>query len=86
MVILSADIRSRANWWDKYKDPEIRSKWRAEAVGRKFVWIEAETMLVNFGHHERYMEGFRVGVTLEDLIVTLSERVAAPGRRRYPSG
>ena len=74
MVKLSAAIRSKPTWWEKYKDPEIRARWKAEALGSKFVWIEAATMLVPFEGHEQYMKDAQEGITLDDLIVILTEK------------
>lgn len=33
MCALSATLRSKPNWWTKYTNPEIRSRWKQEAVG-----------------------------------------------------
>ena len=33
MCALSAVLRSKPEWWTKYTDPDIRSRWKAEAVG-----------------------------------------------------
>ena len=33
MCALSAAIRAKPNWWIKAHDPDIRSKWREEAIG-----------------------------------------------------
>lgn len=74
MVKLSAAIRSKPRWWDKFREPDIRAKWKEEAVKSKFVWIEAATMLVPFEEHEQFMEGAREDVALDDLIVELSEK------------
>ncbi|SJL12728.1 uncharacterized protein ARMOST_16159 [Armillaria ostoyae] len=32
MCELSATIRDKPNWWEKYKDPAIRAKWKEEAA------------------------------------------------------
>lgn len=32
MLRLSYALRSKPSWWTKYKNPEIRAKWRAEAL------------------------------------------------------
>lgn len=74
MVRLSAAIRSKPRWWDKFREPDIRAKWKEEAVKSKFVWIEAATMLVPFEEHVQFMEGAREDVALDDLIVVLSEK------------
>lgn len=74
MVKLSAAIRSKPRWWDKFRVPDIRAKWKEEAVKSKFVWIEAATMLVPFEEHKEFMEEAREDVALDDLIVELSEK------------
>lgn len=74
MVKLSAAIRSKPRWWDKFRVPEIRAKWKEEAVKSKSVWIEAATMLVPFEEHEQFMEEARENICLDDLIVVLSEK------------
>ncbi|KAG8931055.1 hypothetical protein FRC02_003286 [Tulasnella sp. 418] len=32
MFRLSASLRAKPDWWTKYKNPEIRSKWKSEAL------------------------------------------------------
>ena|ERR1700733_156390 len=32
MCALSATLRSKPKWWTKYTDPEIRARWKQEAV------------------------------------------------------
>ncbi|KAG9123252.1 hypothetical protein FRC07_015187 [Ceratobasidium sp. 392] len=44
MVRLSASLRSKPQWWIKYANPEIRARWKAEALA------QAGTM------HEEYIE------------------------------
>lgn len=55
MVRVSASIRAKPEWWKKYKDPEIRAKWKAEALELKFASIEAATMLVPYEDRESYL-------------------------------
>ncbi|KAI5121385.1 hypothetical protein M0805_001198 [Coniferiporia weirii] len=76
MVKLSASIRSKPEWWVKYKDPNIRSKWRGEALATKMVWIERATMLVPY---EDAREMFPDAViwnayTFDESIVQLNEK------------
>ncbi|VDB98723.1 unnamed protein product [Peniophora sp. CBMAI 1063] len=33
MCALSAVLRSKPQWWTKYTDPDIRARWKSEAVG-----------------------------------------------------
>jgi hypothetical protein len=33
MCALSAVLRAKPDWWTKFKDPEIRARWKTEAVG-----------------------------------------------------
>ncbi|GJE86998.1 DUF4246 domain-containing protein [Phanerochaete sordida] len=33
MYALSATIRAKPSWWTKAQDPEIRARWRSEAIG-----------------------------------------------------
>ena len=33
MGALSATLRAKSEWWFKAQNPEIRAKWKAEAVG-----------------------------------------------------
>jgi hypothetical protein len=35
MMKLSATLRDKPSWWTKYKDPEIRSKWKEEALANQ---------------------------------------------------
>lgn len=32
MCALSAALREKPEWWRKFKDPEIRARWEAEAL------------------------------------------------------
>lgn len=74
MVKLSAALRSKPRWWEKYKDPEIRAKWKKEALDNKLVWIEAATMLVPYEGHEKYMINARPSIPFDDLLVMLTEK------------
>lgn len=50
-------------------DPEIRAKWKAEALELKFAWIEAATMLVPYEDRESYLyddQRIKVNVALSE--------------------
>lgn len=70
MIKLSASIRAKPEWWIKYKDAEIRARWKAEALEQKFRWIEAATMLVPYEDREQYTAENQRAV----VDVTLSEK------------
>ncbi|KAL5532593.1 hypothetical protein ACEPAF_4367 [Sanghuangporus sanghuang] len=72
MVKLSASIRSKSEWWKKYKDSEIRTRWREEALNAEMVWIEKATMLVPLDEAPRH---FAAGSrNEEDSVVKLSKK------------
>lgn len=74
MVRLSASIRSKSEWWKKYKDSEIRARWREEALNTEMVWIESATMLVPLDEAPRH---FAAGSrNEEDSVVKLSKKEA----------
>ncbi|KAI5121389.1 hypothetical protein M0805_001202 [Coniferiporia weirii] len=76
MVKLSASIRSKPEWWLKYKKPEIRAKWTEEALATKMVWIERATMLVPYeGAREMFPDAV-IGdsYTFEESVVQLNEK------------
>ena len=69
MVRLSAGIRAKQEWWKKYKNRDIRAKWKAEAFEQRLTWIEAATMLVPYEDRDRYLKGAHthtVDVKLEE--------------------
>ncbi|KAH8918135.1 hypothetical protein BT69DRAFT_1338462 [Atractiella rhizophila] len=35
MILLSATIREKERWWEKYRNKEIRDKWREEALAQE---------------------------------------------------
>lgn len=70
MIKLSASIRAKPEWWIKYKDAEIRARWKAEALEQKFRWIEAATMLVPYEDRKQYTAENQRAV----VDVTLSEK------------
>ncbi|KAI5121387.1 hypothetical protein M0805_001200 [Coniferiporia weirii] len=81
MVKLSASIRSKPDWWVKYKDPNIRAKWREEALATKMVWIERATMLVPYeGAREMFPGAVFPGAatlnsfTFDESVVQLNEK------------
>lgn len=46
MVSLSASIRTKPEWWIKRNDPEIRAKWKAEALDTTLVWVIGPNELI----------------------------------------
>lgn len=34
MVRLSATLRTKPSWWSKFRDPEIRARWKGEALAQ----------------------------------------------------
>ncbi|KAL5529747.1 hypothetical protein ACEPAG_5732 [Sanghuangporus baumii] len=72
MVKLSTSIRSKPEWWKKYKDPEIRTRWREEALHTEMAWIESATMLVSLDEApQHFTAGSR---NEEDSVVKLSKK------------
>lgn len=72
MIRLSASIRSKADWWIKYRNPEIRAKWRAEALDTKMVWQEELSIMESL---ESAIERVEEGKELDkDSIVQLNEK------------
>ena len=45
MIRLSASIRSKPDWWKKYRNPDIRAKWKSEALDTRMYWQERTTTL-----------------------------------------
>ena len=45
MIRLSASIRSKPDWWKKYRNPDIRAKWKSEALATQMYWQEQTTTL-----------------------------------------
>lgn len=37
MQRLSYALRSKPSWWTKYKNPEIRAKWKTEAIEQEIL-------------------------------------------------
>ncbi|TDL19429.1 hypothetical protein BD410DRAFT_900277 [Rickenella mellea] len=70
MVRLSAYIRSKPDWWLKYKDPVIRNRWKAEALNSTMVWITEKSLLVPLVQAPALCRNGRVD---PELKVTLSE-------------
>ncbi|KAG8996729.1 hypothetical protein FRB94_008066 [Tulasnella sp. JGI-2019a] len=57
MTELSYALRSKPSWWSKYKDPEIRKKWRSEALvqdikGGKLLPAEVDFVLDELAGYE----------------------------------
>ena len=46
MCALSASIRRKPDWWTKRLQPEIRAKWRKEALSTRMYWNERANELV----------------------------------------
>ena len=93
MVKLSASIRSKADWWEKYKVPEIRAKWREEALNTKMAWIERATMLVplgeapqHFAAGSRYPEESTVQLTEQEVDYVLDELEGYAKQREDETG
>ncbi|KAH8918134.1 hypothetical protein BT69DRAFT_1338461 [Atractiella rhizophila] len=45
MVLLSASIREKEKWWEKYRSKEIRDKWREEALAQEIEVLEVSRRL-----------------------------------------
>ncbi|KAG8938265.1 hypothetical protein FRC03_007455, partial [Tulasnella sp. 419] len=58
MSLLSYALRSKTSWWTKYKDPNITSKWRSEALEQtvldgKLNEAEVDYVIDELGGYER---------------------------------
>ncbi|TDL19428.1 hypothetical protein BD410DRAFT_727256, partial [Rickenella mellea] len=57
MVALSANIRSKPDWWNKFKDPVIRARWKAEALSSTMLKLTLSEAQVEYVLEE--LEGYR---------------------------
>ncbi|KAG8912829.1 hypothetical protein FRC01_004877 [Tulasnella sp. 417] len=58
MIKFSYELRSNSSWWTKIKDPDTRSKWKAEALehavqGEKLTEAEVEWVLDELGDYNK---------------------------------
>lgn len=71
MQQLSYALRSKPSWWTKYKDPEIREKWKTEAteqtiMGHKLTEAEVDYVLDELAGYEE-MRDDETGIQVRSL-------------------
>ena len=71
MCALSASIRSKPDWWTKRLHPDIRAKWREEALAARMFWNERANELES-------LEAVRArdGNVNDGYVVQITERQA----------
>lgn len=48
MQQLSYTLRSKPSWWTKYQDPEIRDKWKTEAMEQTIMGVKLSEAEVTY--------------------------------------
>ncbi|KAH8921147.1 hypothetical protein BT69DRAFT_1298891 [Atractiella rhizophila] len=91
MCFLSASIRSKPQWWEKYKDETIREKWKEEAleqeipvayIKRKLSAAAVDWVLKELEEYDRLRaeDGIEVscidGIWQSDLLIPSATRSA----------
>ncbi len=56
MMRLSATIREKERWWDKYTNPEIVAKWREEVKG-EFTEAQFNFVLAGLAYYDSLRDG-----------------------------
>lgn len=59
MMNMSAALRSKPNWWEKFRDPVLRDKWRKEALAQ----LKSDSAVEYVLQELTYYNSLRIGGT-----------------------